>query len=200
MMTKRDVTTCLIALGANLPKGGISPEVAVSQAMDRVAEACDGAVARSRLFRTPAFPEGAGPDFVNAAMRVEWQSTAQALLAHLHGIEAAFGRRREARWEARVMDLDLIGFGDAILPDPETRARWAGLSPEDAAQVVPDQLIVPHPRLAERGFVLVPLADVAPDWVDPTSGRSVGAMVQALPHAVLETITPLGGCGESGCQ
>ena len=98
------------------------------------------------------------------------------------------------------MDLDLIGFGDAILPDPETRARWAALSPEAAAKVVPDQLIVPHPRLAERGFVLVPLADVAPDWQDPTTGRSVRAMVQALPARVLETIEPVEGARESGCQ
>jgi 2-amino-4-hydroxy-6-hydroxymethyldihydropteridine diphosphokinase len=195
-----DVTTGLIALGANLPSGGLSPKAAVSRAMDLVAEACGGAVARSRLFRTPAFPEGAGPDFVNAAMRVDWPGTAQDLLEQLHRIEAAFGRTRDARWEARVMDLDLIGFGDAILPDPETRARWAALSPEAAAKVVPDQLIVPHPRLAERGFVLVPLADVAPDWQDPTTGRSVRAMVQALPARVLETIEPVEGARESGCQ
>lgn len=191
-MVQNDVTTGLIALGANLPSGGILPEEAVTRAMDLVADACEGAVVRSRLFRTPAFPEGAGPDFVNAAMRVTWRGTAEALLERLHGIEAELGRTRDARWEARVMDLDLIGFGDAVLPNPETRAEWAALSPEAAAEAVPDQLIVPHPRLAERAFVLVPLADVAPDWEDPTTGRSVRAMMQVLPRAVLETVVPLG--------
>ena len=90
------------------------------------------------------------------------------------------------------MDLDLIGLDDAILPDPQTRADWAGLSPEEAASVMPDQLILPHPRLAERAFVIVPLADVAPDWVDPATGLSVAAMFDALDPAERETVRPLG--------
>ncbi len=186
-----DATTGLIALGANLPSGSIPPELSVPRAMDQLEEMCGEGTARSRLFATPAFPAGAGPDFVNAAMRVEWRGTAEALLDALHGIEEAFGRTRDNRWEARVMDLDLIGFGDAILPSAEVRAKWAALSPEEAAKVVPDQLILPHPRLADRGFVLVPLADVAPDWVDPATGRSVRAMLDALGAEELETIRPL---------
>ncbi len=186
-----DATTGLIALGANLPAGDVPPELSVPQAMDRLEALVEGGVLRSRLFRTPAFPEGSGPDFVNAAMRVEWAGSAAELLGALHGIEEAFGRTRANRWEARVMDLDLIGFGDAILPDPETRAEWAKLSTEEAAKVVPDQLILPHPRLAERGFVLVPLADVAPDWADPATGLSVREMLDALSPEELETIRPM---------
>lgn len=189
-MTLGNMTMGLIALGANLPAGGISPEDSVAQAMDAVADLC-GEVTRSRLYRTPAFPEGSGPDFVNAAMRVGWGGTAAELMAALHGIEEAFGRTRANRWEARVMDLDLIGFGDAVLPDAETRSEWAGLSPEEAAKVVPDQLILPHPRLSERAFVLVPLADVAPDWVDPATGVSVAEMLGALDPEALATIRPL---------
>ena len=186
-----DVTECLVAVGANLPSGDVPPETSVSMAMDRLAEVCGGEVLRSRLFNTPAFPEGSGPDFVNAAMRVEWKGKATELLEALHGIEAAFGRTRNARWEARVMDLDLIGFGDAVLPDAETRARWAALSVEKAGRVVPEQLIVPHPRLAERAFVLVPLADVAPEWVDPATGMSVREMVAALDAEAVASVRVL---------
>lgn len=190
-MHTTDVTDGLIALGANLPSGGIPPEISVPRAMARLAERVGGGHVASRLFHTPAFPPGSGPQFVNAALRVAWRHSAGDLLALLHEIEAEFGRTRAHRWEARVMDLDLIGLGDAILPDPETRATWANLSPEHAAQVVPDQLILPHPRLAERGFVLVPLADVAPDWVDPTTGHSVAQMLAARPAAELAEIRPV---------
>ncbi|GAB5448866.1 MAG: 2-amino-4-hydroxy-6-hydroxymethyldihydropteridine diphosphokinase [Gymnodinialimonas sp.] len=145
----------------------------------------------SRLFHTPAFPPGSGPQFVNAAVRIEWRGSAGELLAQLHEIEEEFGRTRAHRWEARVMDLDLIGLGDAILPDAATRANWANLPPERAAQVVPDQLILPHPRLEERGFVLVPLADVAPEWVDPATGLSVAQMLAARPKAELAEIRPV---------
>lgn len=186
-----DATTGLIALGANLPAGGIPPESSIPDAMERVAEAVGGPVRKSRLFRTPAFPADSGPDFVNAAMRVQWRDTPAALLDVLHRIEKGFGRTRAARWEARVMDLDLIGLGAALLPDPETRAEWAALPPAEAANVVPDQLILPHPRLAERAFVLVPLADVAPGWVDPATGHSVAGMLAALPHGARAAVRPL---------
>lgn len=185
----------LIALGANLTSGGNPPEITVPRAMERLAEVVGGAVKRSRLYHTPAFPAGTGPEFVNAAMRVDWQGSPEALLATLHGIEEEFGRTRAHRWEARVMDLDLIAFGDAVLPDRATRAEWAALPPEVAAKVVPDRLIVPHPRLAERAFVLVPLADVAPDWVEPTSGRSVAQMLAAVPDADLAAIRPFEAAG-----
>lgn len=181
----------LIALGANLPSGGIPPERSVPAAMARLAQAVGGDVVRSRLFHTPAFPAGSGPLFVNAAMRVDWQGSARELLEILHGIEAAFGRTRAHRWEARVMDLDLIALGDSILPDAATHAFWAGLPPEIAAREVPDQLILPHPRLAERAFVLAPLADVAPDWIDPVSGLSVVQLLAARPADESAAILPL---------
>lgn len=190
-MYTSDARTGLIALGANLPSGGMPPEVSVPRAMARLAERVGGDHVMSRLFHTPAFPPGSGPQFVNAAVRVEWHGTAGELLALLHEIEEEFGRTRAHRWEARVMDLDLIGLDDAILPDAATRANWANLPPEKAAKVVPDQLILPHPRLAERGFVLVPLADVAPDWVDPATGLSVAQMLAARPQDELADIHPL---------
>ena len=186
-----DAKVGLIALGANLPSGEMLPERSVPQAMTRLVARVGGPNTMSRLFHTPAFPPGSGPQFVNAAVRITWSGTAEALLALLHEIEEEFGRTRAHRWEARVMDLDLIGLGDAILPDAATRDAWASLPPERAAKVVPDQLILPHPRLAERGFVLVPLADVAPDWVDPATGQSVAQMLAARPAEELAEIYPV---------
>lgn len=192
MKYMNDAWTGLIALGANLSTGGMPPEKSVPAAMERLADRMAGTVVLSDLYHTPAFPAGSGPQFVNAAMRIEWRDTAESLLALLHDVEAEFGRTRANRWEARVMDLDLIGLDDAILPSAATRAEWANLSPEEAAAVVPDQLILPHPRLAERGFVLVPLADVAPDWVDPATGFSVAEMLAARPKSELSEIVRIG--------
>lgn len=192
MKYMNDAGTGLIALGANLSTGGMPPEKSVPAAMERLADRMAGTVVLSDLYHTPAFPAGSGPQFVNAAMRIEWRDTAESLLALLHDVEAEFGRTRANRWEARVMDLDLIGLDDAILPSAATRAEWANLSPEEAAAVVPDQLILPHPRLAERGFVLVPLADVAPNWVDPATDLSVAEMLAARPKSELSEIVRIG--------
>jgi len=183
----------LVAFGANLPSGDLSPSRSVALAMARLAERADGACAVSRLYRTPAFPPGSGPAFVNAAMRIGWRRGADALLAALHRIEARFGRTRTARWEARIMDLDLIALGRQVAPDPETQRGWANLPAEDAARTVPDRLILPHPRLAERAFVLVPLSDVAGDWVHPVTGLSVARMLARLPEGDRAAITPLDG-------
>lgn len=148
---------------------------------------------RSRLWRTPAFPPGAGPDFVNAAAAFDWGDQPEGMLELLHEIEDALGRRRKARWEARAIDLDLIAVGADVLPDVETQARWADLPPEAAATTVPDALILPHPRLAERAFVLAPLAEVAPDWRHPVTGARVAEMLAALPADAMVGVVPLDG-------
>ncbi len=147
----------------------------------------------SRFFRTPAFPAGAGPDFVNAAFTVDWTGSADSLLDLLHGVEAEAGRTRTHRWEARVLDLDLLALGDQVHPDAPTQTNWRNMPLSEAATRAPEQLILPHPRLQERGFVLVPLADVAPDWRHPLTGDTVRAMLDRLPPAELQEIVALDG-------
>lgn len=130
----------------------------------------------SHWYRTPAFPEGAGPDFVNLAVMLDTDMAPAEVLAVLHGIEARHGRRRDARWGARTVDLDLIAAGDAVVPDVATWRHWAGLSPDQQGVIAPDQLILPHPRMQDRSFVLVPMMDICPDWVHPVLGLSVAQM------------------------
>jgi 2-amino-4-hydroxy-6-hydroxymethyldihydropteridine diphosphokinase len=181
----------LVAFGANLPSGGMPPKTAVSAAMDMLEARSGVTLARSRLWQTPAYPPGAGPAFVNSAVAFDWSGDAEALLSLLHGIELAFGRSRSARWEARIMDLDLLALGDMVLPGPAEFDRWAGLSPQEAASVTPDRLILPHPRLAERGFVLAPLAEVAGDWRHPVLGKDASDLLAALAPDALEGVVPL---------
>ncbi|MFQ6547420.1 2-amino-4-hydroxy-6-hydroxymethyldihydropteridine diphosphokinase [Aestuariibius sp. 2305UL40-4] len=195
MTQARDTATrrqsALICLGSNLPVGEAGPEKIVQNAVAEIGRVVGVVVGESRLFTTPCWPPGAGPDYVNAAVRCETGLAAGDVLAALHGIEAAQGRTRRARWEARVLDLDLIALGDLVCPDAETQSRWRDLPVEEQAKVAPDGLVLPHPRMAERAFVLVPLAEVAPDWRHPLTGQSVLEMLDALPEAARGEIRAL---------
>ena len=115
----------------------------------------------------------------------------ESVLAILHGAEAALGRARPARWAPRVCDLDLIAIEDTVLPDRVTLERWMTIDLGQAQTVAPPRLILPHPRMHERGFVLAPLADVAPDWRHPVTGQTVAEMLASLPEAELAEIQPL---------
>lgn len=101
------------------------------------------------------------------------------------------GRVRTKRWGQRVIDLDLIGAGDRVLPDAQTFAQWHDLPLEVQLERAPDQLILPHPRLQDRSFVLVPLAEIAPDWVHPILNKTVQQLKDALDPADLAQIKPI---------
>jgi 2-amino-4-hydroxy-6-hydroxymethyldihydropteridine diphosphokinase len=118
--------------------------------------------ARSAWYATAPVPRSNQPDFVNGVARVESDLDPAALLFLLHDVEDAFGRVRAVRNEARVLDLDLIDY--------EGRVEDGIAGP-----------ILPHPRAHERGFVLVPLRDVAPGWRHPVSGEDIDTLIASLP-------------------
>lgn len=190
----------LLALGANLSSWAGSPADALRSSIVRIA-GLPGVrlVAVSRFWRTPAHPPGSGPDYVNAAAAVMTSRGAQDLLAALHGIEAAMGRVRDGgRWQARGIDLDLLALGQDIAPDAATQDAWRTLPAERQPHETPDRLILPHPRLQDRGFVLGPLAEIAPRWVHPRTGRTVARMLADLPPGGLAGMTP--GIPEPVCR
>ena len=117
--------------------------------------------------------------------------SASDILACLHTVEARFGRERVQRWGMRSLDVDLLALGESVLPDLETYLKWKNLLPNDQRSLAPDQLILPHPRLAERAFVLVPLADVASNWRHPITGLTVAQMLAALPAKDRAEVIPL---------
>lgn len=162
-MTHHKADAIFIALGANLEHpilGG--PKETCEAALAALGEHGITVLARSRWYRTRPVPVSDQPWFVNGVAQVETDLDAARLMAVLHGIEADFGRVRGVPNAARTLDLDLIDFRGL--------AADGGKGP-----------VLPHPRMAERAFVLLPLADIAPDWRHPVSGRSLRDLIAALP-------------------
>ena len=117
----------------------------------------------SPWYRTAPVPASDQPWYQNAVIEVVTDLGPDELLATLHEVEQAFGRVRSVANAARMIDLDLLDFRGEIAPGGPGRAT------------------LPHPRLADRGFVLKPLADLAPDWRHPVSGQPIQALLAALP-------------------
>jgi 2-amino-4-hydroxy-6-hydroxymethyldihydropteridine diphosphokinase len=152
----------LIALGSNLPSHAGGPRATIAAALGRLAELGIRIVGLSRLYETAPVPVSDQPWYVNAVAAIETKRPAPELLALLHQIEHEFGRSRRDLNEARPLDLDIVDY-DGMISAP-------GEAP-----------LLPHPRMSDRAFVLLPLQDVAPDWRHPVSGRSVHDLIAALP-------------------
>ncbi len=180
----------LVALGANVASHAGNSRQTVEAAIAALRELFVDIVV-SDLYQTPGFPAGSGPDFVNAACAFHCNMPAEDLLHVLHEIEATFGRTRALRWGQRTLDLDLIAVGDEIHPDLKTHDHWRTLPLDLQLVDAPDELILPHPRVQDRAFVLVPLCDVAPDWTHPRLLQTVTQMHAALPETAKADIVRL---------
>ncbi|MEX2649956.1 MAG: 2-amino-4-hydroxy-6-hydroxymethyldihydropteridine diphosphokinase [Alphaproteobacteria bacterium] len=159
----------LIGLGANLPSRLGPPEATLEAALDALARRGARILKRSCWYRSAPVPASDQPWFVNGVVEIAWDETPEALLAALHAIEAELGRVRRVLNEARIVDLDLLAFGDLV---------------REAAP------IVPHPRLHERAFVLAPLAEIQPAWRHPTLGATAAELLARLPPG--QAIEPTG--------
>jgi 2-amino-4-hydroxy-6-hydroxymethyldihydropteridine diphosphokinase len=168
---------CIIALGSNQNRDAETPKMVLGHCLNLLNRESITISSTSRFYSTPAFPVGSGPNFVNAVALLQTRLSPIDLLTYLHEIEQKLGRTRNARWEQRVIDVDLISYDNMVLPNIEVYSNWANLSLERQKKEAPNELILPHPRIADRPFVLVPLRDVAPDWVHPVTGRSVDEML-----------------------
>ena len=180
-----------VALGSNLETATRTSLDFVNEALGLFLDAKIRISQQSQWYSAPAFPKGNGPDYVNGVVEIETDLKAEDLLTVLHDIEKSLGRTRLVRWEARVVDLDLLALGSEIAPSKDRFDYWKDLPLKVQLQDAPDELILPHPRMHERAFVLKPLAQIAPDWVHPVLGQSASTILAALPVKSRDEIRPL---------
>lgn len=165
-----------ISLGSNEPSAEGEPPAVVSRRAVHQLPACGVEVVRCSSFWRSAplgVEAGSHPWYVNAVLEVAWDGGAEDLLAALQALESEFGRpggrsRADTR-VPRVLDLDILDFRGQVFS-------------------LGEHLIVPHPEMALRSFVLLPLAEIAPDWRHPISGLAAGALLEALSE---EAIPPV---------
>lgn len=187
-MTQRE-TIAFIALGANEPSEQGTPLETLDAALALLDARGVAVETRSVWVGSPAWPAGSGPDYVNGAARVRSALSPSALLGVLHKVEAMLGRERAGgeRWASRPCDLDLIACGAMVAPGA-TAWRHIEQAPPETPR---DTLILPHPQMHRRAFVLVPLANIAPDWRHPILGKTVVEMLSDLPAQEREAVKPI---------
>jgi len=152
----------LIGLGANLPSPEHGPPVATLEAALAALERRGLRIrARSRWWESAPVPISDQPWYVNGVIEVETGLAPEALLALLHQVEAGFGRLRSVPNAPRILDLDLLAYGSLVREGPEPP-------------------LLPHPRMAERAFVLHPLAEIQPGWRHPASGLGLAQLIARL--------------------
>lgn len=179
-------TVTLIALGSNQPSAQGSPCDTLEAALALLPTRGIAVEARSEWMSSPAWPAGSGPDYVNGAARVSSALSPKDMLETLHRIETLLGRERGgARWAARPCDIDLIAHGAMVAPGTAVWRKVEAAPPETPR----DQLILPHPQMHRRAFVLKPLAEIAPDWRHPVLGQTIAEMLHGLPEADREAVT-----------
>lgn len=164
-ITERYPVIAYIGLGANLG----DPELQLRQALDLLGAVEEVEILKvSAFYRNPPLGPADQPWYVNAVAKARTRLAPEDLLRALHVVEAALGRVRGEKWGPRVIDLDLLLYNGIISQDPE--------------------LILPHPEMHRRAFVLAPLAEIAPEAWHPALDMSAGELLRELDPAALAAL------------
>jgi 2-amino-4-hydroxy-6-hydroxymethyldihydropteridine diphosphokinase len=160
-----------IGLGSNLPGPWGTPAATVLRALNEIEMNGLHVKQVSSFYSSKAYGREGVPDYVNSVVRVSTFFPPLALLARLHRIEKMAARSRGQRWGARTLDLDLLDWKGCITgPREEKGSGQAAFRP----------LSLPHPGIVVRPFVLIPLAEIAPEWHHPISGKTARTLAKGI--------------------
>lgn len=164
-----NLVTVYLGLGSNVGKRRENLEKALGYIAQRMR-----VVAKSSVYETEPLGNTSQPRFLNMVCEVRTALTPESLLVLAKGIEKKMGRMpNHPKDSPRTMDIDILFYGDQVLSDPD--------------------LIIPHPRLSKRAFVLIPMNEIAPDFIDPSTGKTISALLREI-QAVKQGVLKLGGC------
>ncbi|MCF6215731.1 MAG: 2-amino-4-hydroxy-6-hydroxymethyldihydropteridine diphosphokinase [Emcibacter sp.] len=177
-----------IGLGSNLSEGKSgTPRSMLAAALGEMAACGIDVVELSHFYESEPVPKSDQPWFINAVAAVETRLSPEGLLKNLHDIETKLGRTRRIRWEARIIDLDIIAYDDCIYPSsgdgPDGWHVAAGddhITRQNQDENQEQVMVIPHPRMHERLFVLKPLMDICPEWIHPVLGKTAKSFAREL--------------------
>ena len=182
----------IVVLGSNLSsKFGNSAET-LKKCVDEIkSNPSIESLLESKWYISASFLDKRDPRYVNVGIRFSTKLKPKKLLNFTSGLENKYGRKRQERWGPRTCDIDILLCDQQILPSKLYFNEWLNLNLSDQIRLVPNELILPHPRLQERTFFLKPLHDLQPDWIHPFLNVKAKEMLDSLPPYELESIQEL---------
>ena len=182
----------VVVLGSNLSSEFGNSAETLKKCVDEIrSNPSIESLIESNWYISSSFLDKRDPRYVNVGIRFSTKLKPIKLLHFTSGLEYKYGRMRQERWGPRTCDIDILLCDQLILPSKLSFNKWLNLNLSDQIKLVPDELILPHPRLQERTFFLKPLIDLQPDWIHPFLKVKAKEMLDSLPPDELESIQEL---------
>ena len=182
----------IIVLGSNLSSEfGSSTEILKKCVGELKSFQAIQSLLESKWYISSSLVDKSEPRYVNVGIRFCTNLKPKELLNFTSDLEIKYGRKRQRRWEPRTCDIDILLCDQLILPSKQYFKKWLNLNFSDQIRLVPDELILPHPRLQDRTFFLKPLNDLQPEWIHPFLKVKAKEMLDSLPPYELESIEGL---------
>ena len=160
-----------IALGSNLETENMDRLEILNKALEYFPMFSISLVKVSSFWESKSYPNNNQPNFINAVSEVQSILNPLQTLCSLKKIEIILGRKVNSRWGSRVLDLDILASGSLILPNLRIFNKWLKMPLQQQMKNQPNQLILPHPRIQDRLFVLKPLSEIDPSWIHPVLNK-----------------------------
>lgn len=177
------MSNCLISFGANISGPFGSPAETLNHALEEFQFENLLIRKKSKIYSSLAFPDPKKPRYLNGCLQISVNCGANDVLERLKRIEKKMGRQKKnCRWDSRICDLDLLSFDNKVAPSPEVFNYWYKMPLRNQILEKPDELLLPHPRIQDRAFVLKPLLEFASSWVHPVFNKTVREMFNFLPE------------------
>ena len=182
----------IVVLGSNLSSEFGNSAETLKKCVDEIRSNPNiESLLESNWYISESFLNKRDPRYVNVGIKFSTKLKPKKVLNFTSGLENRYGRKRQERWGPRTCDIDILLCDQKILPSKLYFNKWLNLNLSDQIRLVPNELILPHPRLQERTFFLKPLDDLQPDWIHPFLKMKAKEMLDSLPPYELENIHEL---------
>ena len=179
----------VLILGANMPSkfGDILTTLQMCVEYIKNEEPID-LISQSKWYQSESFPDKSKPTFINVGIKIISKLEPYQILKIIDEIEKGFGRIRKRRWDARVCDIDIIYCNKKIIPTRNILKKWMSMKIEEQLITTPRTLILPHPRIQDRLFFLVPLNELSPNWRHPILGKTAKEILDSIPQNEIDVL------------